>query len=124
MAVEEQFRNTKGSHFGVRLEWMPFRTPASLVRVTQLVGVAAVLWTAFRQAVATTAPKVRPPCKPIGPRLSLLRVGIPYVAKLGLPIYIGVRCIQAHLPPPRLLGILPPLSGPQAAPYVVRENPP
>jgi hypothetical protein len=37
-----------------------------------------------------------------GPRLSLLRVGIPFVAKLALRVYIGVRFIRAHLPPPRL----------------------
>jgi hypothetical protein len=95
MAVEEQFRNTKGCRLGVRLEWMPFRTLASLVHVTRPVGVAPVLWTTVGQAVATTAPRVRPPCKPKGPSLSLLRVGILYVAKLALLIDIGVRCIRA-----------------------------
>jgi hypothetical protein len=98
MAVEEQFRNTKGCRFEVRLEWTPFRTPASLVRVTRLVNVAQVLWTAVGQAVATTTPGIHPPCKHKGPRLFLLRVGNPYVAELALLIYIGVRCIQAHLP--------------------------
>jgi hypothetical protein len=102
MAVEEQFRNTKGCRFEVRLERVPFRTAASLVRVTRLLGVAQVLWTTLGQAVATTAPRVRPPCKPKSPRLSLLRIGIPSMAKLALLIYIGVCCIQAHLPPPWL----------------------
>jgi hypothetical protein len=124
MAVEEQFRNTQGCHFEVRLEWTPFRTLASLVRVTRLVGVVPVLGTAFGPAVTTTAPRVRPPCKPKGRRLLLTRVGSPSGGELGLLISIGVRCLQVHLRPPRLLGILPPLSGPQAAPYVVRENPP
>src|SRR5262249_52659101 len=32
MAVEEQFRDTKGCRFGVRLEWTPCRTPAYLAR--------------------------------------------------------------------------------------------
>jgi hypothetical protein len=57
-------------------------------------------------AVATTAPKVCPPCKHKSPCLSLLRIGILYVAKLALLIYLGVRCIQAHLPPPRLRSFL------------------
>jgi hypothetical protein len=59
------------------------------MRVTRLVGVAQVLWTAFGQAVATMAPRVRPPCKHKGPRLSLLRVGILPGVRLGLLIYIG-----------------------------------
>jgi hypothetical protein len=81
----------------VRLEWTPFRTRASLVRVTRLVSVAQVLWTAFGQPVATTAPRVHQPCKHKGSLLSLLRVGIPSGAKLALLIYIGVCCIRAHL---------------------------
>jgi Transposase DDE domain len=102
MAIEEQFRDTKGCRFGVRLEWTQFRTPAYLARFTLLVGVALVLWTAVGQAVATKAPRVRLPCKRKGPRLSLVRVGIQFVAKLALLVYIGVRFIRAHLPPPQL----------------------
>jgi Transposase DDE domain len=102
MTVEEQFRATKGCRFGVRLEWTQFRTPASLARFTLLVGVALVLWTAVGQAVAIKAPRVRLPCKRQGPRLSLVRVGIQFVAKLALLVYIGVRFIRAHLPLPQL----------------------
>jgi hypothetical protein len=69
------------------------------MRATRLVGVAPILWTAVGQAVATTAPSVRPRCKPKGQHLSLLRVGIPYAAKLALLTHIGVRCIQACLTP-------------------------
>jgi hypothetical protein len=102
MAIEEQFRDTKGCRFGVRLEWTQFRTPAYLARFTLLVGVALVLWTAVGQAMAKTAPRVRLPCKYKGPRLSLLRVGIQFVVKLAWLVYIGVGFIRAHLPPPRL----------------------
>jgi hypothetical protein len=64
--------------------------------------VALVLWTAVGQAVANTVPRVRLPCTRKGPRLSLARVGIQYVAKLALRVYMGVRFIRAHLPPPHL----------------------
>jgi hypothetical protein len=101
MTIEEQFRDTKGCRFGVRLEWTQLRTPAYLARLTLLVGVALVLWTAVGQAVATQAPRVRLPCKRKGPRLSLVRVGIQFVAQLALRVYLGVRFIRAHLPPPQ-----------------------
>jgi hypothetical protein len=65
MGLEEQLRDTKGCHFGVK-----FRTPQYLARFTLL------LWTAVGQAVAQATPSVRLPCKQKGPRLSLLRVGI------------------------------------------------
>jgi hypothetical protein len=81
MTVEEQFRDTKGCRFGVRLEWTPCWTPSYLARFTLVVGVALVLWTAVGQAVAHHAPRVRLPFQYKGPRLSLLRVGIQYVAK-------------------------------------------
>jgi hypothetical protein len=86
----------------VRLAWTPFRTPAYLARVTLLVGVAVVLWTAAGQAMAKKAPRVRLPCKRKGPRLSLVRVGIQFVAKLALLVYIGVRFIRTHMLLPRL----------------------
>lgn len=102
MTIEEQFRDTKGCRFGARLEWTQFRTPTYLARFTLLVGVALVLWTTVGQAMAQAAPRVRLPCRRKGPRLSLLRVGMAFVAKLALLVYIGVRFIRAYLPPPRL----------------------
>jgi hypothetical protein len=100
MTIEEQFRDTKGCRFGVRLEWTQFRTPASLARFTLLVGVALVVWTAVGQAVATQAPRVRLPCQRKGPRLSRVRVGIQFGAQRALRVDLGVRCIRAQMPPP------------------------
>jgi hypothetical protein len=102
MAIEEQFRDTKGCRFGVRLEWTQFRTPAYLARFTLLIGVALVLWTTVGQAGAQVCPQVRLPCKRKGPRLSLLRIGIQFVTQLAPLIYIGIRFIRTHLPPPQL----------------------
>jgi hypothetical protein len=102
MTVEEQFRDTKGCRFGVRLEWTQFRTPAYLARFTLLVGVALLLWTAVGQAIAHTTPRVRLPCRRKGPRLSLSRVGIQFVTQVAPRVYIGVRFIRTYLPPPQL----------------------
>jgi hypothetical protein len=102
MTIEEQFRDTKGCRFGVRLEWTQFRTPAYLARFTLLVGIALVLWTTVGQAMAKATPRVRLPCQCKGPRLSLPRVGMLFVARLALRVYMGVRFIRTHLPPPRL----------------------
>jgi hypothetical protein len=100
MTVEAPCRDTTGGRFGVRLEWTQFRTPASLARLTRLVGVALGRWTAVGQAVAIKAPRVRLVCQGTGPRLSLLRVGIQVAATLALLAYLGVRFIRAHLPLP------------------------
>jgi hypothetical protein len=102
MTIEEPCRDTTGCRFGVRLEWTQFRTPASLARFTLLVGVALVLWTAVGQAVANASPQVRLPCQRKGPRLSRLRIGIQYVAKLAWLVSMGVRFIRAHVPSPSL----------------------
>jgi hypothetical protein len=102
MTSEEPCRDTKGGRCGVRLEGTPCRTPADLARLTLLVGVALVRWTAVGQAVAKAAPRFRLPCKRQGPRLSRLRVGLPCVATLAWRLSIGVRFIRTHLPPPRL----------------------
>jgi hypothetical protein len=90
---------------------MPFRTPASLAHVIRLVGMARVLWMAFGQVVATTAPRVCSRCIHKGPRLFLLRVGISFVATRALRISSGVGWIRAHLSPPWLRGFLWPQAG-------------
>jgi hypothetical protein len=102
MAIEEQFRDTKGCRFGVRLEWTQFRPPTDLARLTLLVGGALLLWPAVGQAVAHVPPQVRLPCKRKGPRLSLLRVGIQLVTQLAPLIDMGIRFVRAYLPPPPL----------------------
>jgi hypothetical protein len=65
-------------------------------------GVALTLWTAVGHAVTAAAPTVRLLCQRKGLRLSLLRVGIPFVTELALVVYIGVRFLRIPLPPPRL----------------------
>jgi hypothetical protein len=100
--IEEQFRDTKGCRFGVRLEWTQFRTPQYLARFLLLVGVVLLLWTAVGHAVAEQTPSVRLHCKRKGPRLSLVRVGIRYLLPLAAQAILPADFIHQHLPAPQL----------------------
>jgi hypothetical protein len=102
MTIEEQFRDTKGCRFGVRLEWTQFRTPQYLARFLLLVGVVLLLWTAVGHAVAEQTPSVRLHCKRKGPRLSLVRVGIRYLLPLAAQAILPADFIHQHLPAPQL----------------------
>jgi hypothetical protein len=45
MSIEEQFRDTKGTHFGLKLKWTCFERGEYLERMFLLIGVAMLLWT-------------------------------------------------------------------------------
>lgn len=106
MAVEEQFRDVKGSRFGVQLRWTQIRTPRHLSRLVLLVGAAAVLWTAVGAAVRARWPKAQLSARGKGARLSLLKLGIYFLERLRRSRRIGIRFIQWHLPPPTLRSFL------------------
>jgi hypothetical protein len=99
MAIEEPCRDSKGSRFGLQMEWTQFRTPGYLSRLTLLVGVAMAIWTAVGQAVAEEKPMVQMPCKQRGARLSLLTVGIGYRGQVVRPVRVGIEYVRQHLPP-------------------------
>ena len=102
MAVEEQFRDTKGSRFGVRLKWTQSRTLSHLSRLVVLAGVAAMLWTAVGAAVCEAHPDAQMAEPHKGPRLSLLKLGIAFMAAARHTWRLGVRFVETHLPPPHL----------------------
>ncbi|MDR5695431.1 MAG: hypothetical protein QN121_09190, partial [Armatimonadota bacterium] len=102
MGIEQQLRDTKGCRFGVKLAWTQFRTPHYLARMTLLVGVALVLWTAVGHAVMRRDPSMCLPCKHKGPRLSLVQVGIRFLEKLAHMVKLDTRFIRRHLPLPQL----------------------
>jgi hypothetical protein len=61
MTIEEQFRDTTGCRFGVRLEWTQFRTPTDLARFTLLVGVAFVAKRALLVSIGVRFIRAHPP---------------------------------------------------------------
>lgn len=102
MGVEEQFRDTKGTRFGVRLKWTQLRTPRHLSRLVLLVGVAALLWTAVGAAVREARPHAQCAAKRTGPRLSLVKLGMYFLASIRRTHRLGLRFVHHYLPPPQL----------------------
>ncbi len=102
MGIEEQFRDVKGSRFGVKLKWTQFTKAEFVERMYLLVGVALVLWTSVGSAVEEEAPKVRLRSKTKGARLSLARIGSYYWQRMSKRLRLTARFVREHLPPPRL----------------------
>jgi hypothetical protein len=71
MSIEEQFRDSKGHRFGLKLRWTQFTKAEFVERMYLLVGVALMLWTSVGRAVEESEPKVRLVSKTKGARLSL-----------------------------------------------------
>jgi hypothetical protein len=102
MGIEEQFRDAKGSRFGMKLKWTQFTRAEFIERMYLLVGVALLLWTSVGQAVEDEEPKVRLRSKTKGARLSLARIGSYYWQKMSKRLRLSSRFVREHLPPPRL----------------------
>lgn len=66
ISIEEQFRDTKGARFGVKLKWTCFTKGEYLERMYLLVGLAMLVWTSVGRFVEQTKPKVRMRCKKQG----------------------------------------------------------
>jgi hypothetical protein len=102
MGIEEQFRDTKGHRFGLKLRWTQFTKAQFVERMYLLVGLALVLWTSIGRAVEEAQPKTRLMSKSKGARLSLARIGAYYWQKMTKHLKLTTRFMREHLPPPRL----------------------
>ncbi len=102
MAIEEQFRDIKGSRFGMKLRWTQFTRPEFIERMYLMVGVALLLWTSVGRAVEEEEPKVRLESKTKGARLSLARIGSYYWHRMSKKLRLTAKFVREHLPPPRL----------------------
>jgi hypothetical protein len=76
MSIEEQFRDTKGCRFGVKLYWTQFRKPEHLVHLAQLVGIAIFVWTAIGVAAVLAKPSLLFNHPKKGPRFSYVTIGM------------------------------------------------
>ena len=76
MSIEEQFRDTKGVRFGVKLKWTQFEKDAYPERLYLLIGVAMLLETSLGRFAEKRDSKVRMKCHKKGTRLSIVRVGM------------------------------------------------
>lgn len=102
MGIEEQFRDTKGHRFGMKLRWTQFTKAEFVERMYLLAGVALLLWTSVGRAVEEAEPLVRLESKSKGARLSLARIGFYYWRKMSQRVNLTARFVREHLPPPRL----------------------
>jgi Transposase DDE domain len=102
MGIEEQFRDSKGVRFGLKLKWTQFTKPEFIERMYLLVGIALLLWTSVGRAVEVEEPKVRLRSKQKGARLSLARIGCYYWQKMTRRLKLTAGFVRKHLPPPRL----------------------
>lgn len=102
MGIEEQFRDTKGHRFGLKLRWTQFQRAEFVERMYLLVGLALLLWTSVGRVVEEQQPKVRLRSKTKGARLSLARIGSYYWQQVTKQFKLTTRFVKKHLPPPRL----------------------
>ncbi len=102
MGIEEQFRDSKGVRFGMKLKWTQFTKAEFVERMYLIVGVALLLWTTVGRAVEEAHPKVRLRSKTKGERLSLARIGSYYWQKMSKQLRLTASFVRSHLPPPRL----------------------
>lgn len=102
MSIEEQFRDSKGTRFGLKLRWTCFEKGEYLERMFLLVGVAMLLWTSLGRALEKQMPKVRLKCCRHRARLSLLRIGILFWRKFTGRMKLTTKFIKAHLPLPKV----------------------
>lgn len=102
MTIEEQFRDTKGRRFGVKLSWTQFTDPDALARFTTLLAVALLIWTATGVAAARRDPSLRLRCRQKGPRQSYVTIGLRIVT-VGIDLArLTERSIRHLLEPPLL----------------------
>lgn len=100
MAIEEQFRDVKGSRFGLALEWTRFAKPEYLARMCILVGVAALGWMVFGTAATLAHPALAMPHPTKGPRYSAITLGRLLAAMaIELSHQVPERTLRAQLRP-------------------------
>jgi hypothetical protein len=102
MSIEEQFRDTKGMRFGLKLKWTRFEKGEYLERLYLLVGLAMLLWTSLGRFIENTQPKVRMRCRKKGARLSLVRIGTLFWREVTEKLKLTTKFIKANLPLPKV----------------------
>jgi hypothetical protein len=102
MTVEEQFRDTKGRRFGVKLIWTQFRDPEALARFMMLLAVALLIWTIAGKVAAAKDSSLRLHSRKKGPRQSYVTIGLRIATIEAVPITLSASAIRKYLEPPAL----------------------
>jgi hypothetical protein len=102
MTVEEQFRDTKGRRFGVKLFWTQFRDPEALSRFVMLLAVALLIWMLSGSAAARRDPSLLLRHRTKGPRQSHVTIGLRILTLDTVPLSITASAIRRLLEAPTL----------------------
>lgn len=102
IACEQQFRDTKGCRFGLRLFWTQFQKPDHLARFALLAGIAIFVWTSVGVAVAQAKPSFRLPHAQKGPRQSYVLIGHRAVRLQLHHLTMAANVVLHYLPQPIL----------------------
>ena len=76
MSIEEQFRDTKGCRFGVKIKWTAFQKPQAVNRMFLLTALSMMVWYAAAWLACRNDPSLRLQSASKGPRRSFLAIGI------------------------------------------------
>jgi len=102
MTVEEQFRDTKGRRFGVKLFWTQFRDPEALSRFVMLLAVALLIWMLSGSAAARRDPSLLLRHRTKGARQSHVTIGLRILTLDTVPLNITASAIRRLLEAPTL----------------------
>lgn len=102
MTVEEQFRDIKGSRFGVKLKWTHFRNPQALARLTLMLAIAVLVWLTTGLAAARKDPSLRMVCRKKGARQSYLTIGLHQIVQGVWQEIVTTAKLRHRLEPPHL----------------------
>jgi len=100
MAVEEQFRDTKGCRYGVEVVWNQFEQAERIGRFFVYAGIALAVWTAMGHEIAQQDHTALLPHPTKGPRRSLATIGRQAVRGLAHPLHITTTWFRRHTPRP------------------------
>jgi hypothetical protein len=99
MTVEEMFRDSKGTRFGMQLFWTRFAKPDQLNRLFLLAAVAVALWTAAGVLALARDPSLRLFSSRRGARRSLVNIGHLETAHLTQLLKSSLRQLRSLLLP-------------------------
>jgi hypothetical protein len=102
MAVEQQFRDTKGCRYGVEVIWNQFEQPERIGRLFVYVGIALAVWTAMGHEIAEHDPTALLPHRTKGPRRSFATIGRQAMRAAARSLDVTSRWLRKHIPRPEL----------------------
>jgi len=102
MTVEEMFRDSKGTRFGMQLFWTRFARPEQLDRLFLLAAVAVALWTAAGTLALRSDPSLALFSKARGPRRSLIAIGRMETANIAQLLNGTLRQFQSLFLPTQI----------------------